>query len=98
MGDRHGTTGWWRSMAGVGVMASGLLAGVGTTVTRVCAEPGSYRSVKDVRPRIPDELDRPVRRETSSHRGWEIREDQFTIATNTSLADARWAAAEVAKV
>jgi hypothetical protein len=51
-----------------------------------------------VRPRIPDELDRPVRRETSSHRGWEIREDQFTIAANTSLEDARWAAAEVTKV
>jgi hypothetical protein len=61
------------------------------------AEPPSLRSVKDVRPRIPDELDRPVRRETSSHRGWEIRHDQFTIAANTSLEQARWAAAEVAK-
>jgi hypothetical protein len=64
----------------------------------VLAEPPAFRSVKDVRPRIPDELDRPVRRETSSHRGWEIREDQFTIAANTSEADAKWAAAEVTKV
>ena len=39
-----------------------------------------------------------MRRETSSHRGWEIREDQFTIAANTNLEDARWAAAEVTKV
>jgi hypothetical protein len=62
------------------------------------AEPSAFRSVKDVRPRIPDELDRPVRRETSSHRGWEIREDQFTIAANTSQADAEWAAAAVTKV
>jgi hypothetical protein len=62
------------------------------------AEPPAFRSVKDVRPRIPDELDRPVRRNTSSHRGWEIREDQFTIAANTSEGDAEWAAREVTKV
>ena len=60
--------------------------------------PRSYRSVNDVRPRIPDEQDRPFRRETSSHRGWEIREDQFTIAANTSLEDARWAARQVVQV
>jgi YD repeat-containing protein len=61
------------------------------------AEPSSFRSVRDVQPRIPDELDRPVNRVTSSHRGWEIREDQYTIAANTSLADAEWAAAQVGR-
>ncbi len=74
------------------VLASGIAADMARAV------PPAFRSVKDVRPRIPDELDRPVRRETSSHRGWEIREDQFTIAANTSEADAKWAAAEVTKV
>jgi len=88
---------WWRVIGRVGVLASGTLAVVSLTSDPLLAEPSGFRSVKDVRPRIPDELDRPVRRETSSHRGWEIREDQFTIAANTSLDDARWAAAEVAK-
>jgi len=55
----------------------------------------SYRSVTDVRPRILDELDRPFWRETQSHRGWEIREDQYTVFADTSQADARWAAAHV---
>jgi hypothetical protein len=76
-------------IAGTALLASSVL-GSGTR-----AEPPAFRSVKDVRPRIPDELDRPVRRETSSHRGWEIREDQFTVAANTSEADAKWAAAAV---
>lgn len=76
---------------------AGVLAS-GTTVTAAFGNPPAFRSVKDVRPRIPDELDRPVRRETSSHRGWEVREDQFTIAANTSELDAKWAATEVTKV
>ncbi|MCU0877826.1 MAG: hypothetical protein MUF06_08595 [Pirellulaceae bacterium] len=79
---------------------AGLLAGLPPLFAQVnglAAEPSSFRSVKDVRQRIPDELDRPVNRVTSSHRGWEIREDQYTIAANTSLADAEWAAAEVGR-
>jgi hypothetical protein len=78
---------------------AGLLAGLPLTqmASGLAAEPSSFRSVKDVRQRIPDELDRPVNRVTSSHRGWEIREDQYTIAANTSLADAEWAAAEVGR-
>lgn len=79
------------------MLATATLAAICASDIMFGAEPESFRSVQDVRPRIPDELDRPVRRETSSHRGWEIREDQFTIAANTSLEDARWAAAEVAK-
>lgn len=80
------------------LMATAAVLASGAATFSVLAEPPAFRSVKDVRPRIPDELDRPVRRETSSHRGWEIREDQFTIAANTSEADAKWAAAEVTKV
>jgi len=88
---------WWRAIGRASMLASGTLAVLSVTSAPLLAEPSGFRSVKDVRPRIPDELDRPVRRETSSHRGWEIREDQFTIAANTSLEDARWAAAAVAK-
>lgn len=65
------------------------------TQSAVGQQPQSYRSVDDVRPRIPDELDRPFWRETQSHRGWEIREDQFTVFADASQADARWAAAHV---
>src|SRR6185436_12409791 len=49
----------------------------------------------DVRQRIPDEQDRPFVRETKSHRGWEVREDQYTIFASTSPDDARWAAEQV---
>jgi hypothetical protein len=55
------------------------------------------RSVSDVRPRIPDEHDRPYFRETQSHRGFEVREPQFTIVADTSRDDARLAAAQVAE-
>ena len=58
--------------------------------------PSSIRSTTDVRPRIPDEHDRPYYRETQSHRGWEIREPQYTVFASTSQADARWAAGHVA--
>ena len=84
----------WRKMTEPGVLAAALIAALPLTG----AEPSSFRSVKDLRERLPDELDRPVRRETSSHRGWEIREDQFTVVANTSLEDARWAAVQVAQV
>ncbi len=92
-----GASFWWRSLGRACMLTSATLASCVLAATPLAAEPPSFRSVKDVRPRIPDELDRPVRRETSSHRGWEIRADQFTIAANTSLDDARWAAAEVTK-
>ena len=59
--------------------------------------PPQFRSPADVRPRIADEHDRPYFRETQSHRGWEIREPQFTVFAATSAADARDAAAHVAE-
>lgn len=55
----------------------------------------TYRSVGDVRQRPSDEHDRPYFRETQSHRGWEIREPQFTIFADTSQQDAREAAGHV---
>jgi len=59
--------------------------------------PSQFRSLTDVRPRIPDEHDRPYFRETESHRGWEIREPQFTVFAATSAADARAAATHVSQ-
>src|SRR5688572_30816215 len=55
------------------------------------------RSVSDVRPRIPDEHDRPYFREAQSHRGWEIREPQSTVFAATSVQDAREAAGHVSQ-
>jgi hypothetical protein len=86
---------WWRVAAGA-AMAGGLLAELSPALL---AQQGAsqHRSLTDVRERIPDEHDRPYFRETQSHRGWEIREPQFTIVADTSAADARWAAAQAAQ-
>jgi hypothetical protein len=59
--------------------------------------PSQFRSLTDVRQRIPDEHDRPYFRETQSHRGWEIREPQFTVFAATSAADAQAAAVHVSQ-
>src|SRR5438067_13454321 len=59
--------------------------------------PSQQRSVTDVRPRLIDEHDRPYVRETQSHRGWEVREPQFTVFAATNQDDARWAAIHVAQ-
>src|SRR5262245_55905848 len=59
--------------------------------------PSQFRSVTDVRPRIPDEHDRPYFRETQSHRGFEVRDEHFTVIATTSREDSRWAAAQVAQ-
>src|SRR4051812_3239773 len=76
-----------------GALAFGLLAALAASA--LGQEPSQARSVTDVRPRIPDEHDRPYFRETQSHRGWEIREPQFTVFAATSADDARWAADHV---
>jgi hypothetical protein len=55
----------------------------------------SVRSVHDARDRLVDEHDRPYFRQTQSHRGFEIREPQFTVVAMTRLEDARWAAEQV---
>jgi hypothetical protein len=78
------------------LLALGLLAPLAGVAAGQSA-PSQFRSDTDVRPRIPDEHDRPYFRETQSHRGWEIREPQYTVFADTSLADARWAAGHVAQ-
>src|SRR6267142_3121243 len=79
-----------------GLLAIGLLAALASSVLAQHA-PSQYRSLTDVRPRIPDEHDRPYFRETQSHRGWEVREPQFTVFAATRQDDARWAAGHVAQ-
>src|SRR5262245_4720293 len=76
-------------------VAGGLLAALPlTAIAQTSAI--SYRSVGDVRPRLSDDHDRPYFRQTQSHRGFEIREPQFTVIAQTSAADAQWAAGHVA--
>jgi hypothetical protein len=58
--------------------------------------PPTFRSLNDVRPRPVDEHDRPYFRETQSHRGFEVRDEKFTVIATTSRDDARWAAGQVA--
>jgi hypothetical protein len=88
---------WWSLvLPDGGVLALALLAANSPAV--LAQTPRSPdRSVSDVRQRIPDEHDRPYFRETQSHRGFEVREPQFTIVADTSRDDARLAAAQVAE-
>ena len=52
------------------------------------ADRPTYRSLRDARPRMPDELDRPRRARRVSHRGWEVRSDHFVVVATTSAAHA----------
>jgi hypothetical protein len=78
------------------LVVAALLAGLATPALGQ-QPPSQYRSVTDVRPRIPDEHDRPYFRETQTHRGWEIREPQYTVFADTSADDAKWGAAQAAQ-
>lgn len=53
------------------------------------------RSTADVRDRPPDELDRPRNKERWTHRGYEVRTNQFIVVANTRAEDARWAAEQM---
>jgi hypothetical protein len=83
------------AVASLVLLASGVAGTLLPTASYAQQEPSQFRSITDVRPRIPDEHDRPYFRETQSHRGFEVREDQFTVIASTSRDDARWAAGQV---
>ncbi|MGI8979988.1 MAG: hypothetical protein ACR2FY_12250 [Pirellulaceae bacterium] len=53
------------------------------------------RSTADDSDRPTDELDRPRYKERWTHRGYEVRTNQFFVVANTKVADARWAAAQM---
>lgn len=78
----------------VALLAGGWCIATGAHATAQ-ESPSQIRSITDVRQRIPDEHDRPYFRETQSHRGFEIREPQFTVIAETSRADALLAAKHV---
>src|SRR5262245_9607023 len=84
-----------KRMRSILLVACGL-APLTTVAAYAQVPPTAVRSTTDVRPRIPDEHDRPYYKETQSHRGWEIREPQYTVFASTSADDARWAAGQVA--
>jgi hypothetical protein len=85
-----------RVLATAAFVASGLAVPLALPV--LAGPPSQFRSLTDIQPRMPDEHDRPYFRETQSHRGWEIREPQFTVFAATSAEDARAAAGHVAQV
>ena len=87
---------WWLAAQSAVLLSSLLIAALPNTAFSQEA-PSQFRSVTDVRPRIPDEHDRPYFRETQSHRGFEIRDEHFTIIATTSREDSRWAAAQVSQ-
>jgi hypothetical protein len=84
-----------RKLAALLATLSASIAAPAMCPVAALAQPPSFRSVNNVGERIPDEQDRPFVRETKSHRGWEVREDQYTIFADTNPEDARWAAAQV---
>lgn len=53
-----------------------------------CADEPTYRSLRDARPRVPDELDRPRRAHRVSHRGWEVRSAHFVVVATTGPTQA----------
>jgi len=74
-------------------LAAGSLASLVGDVA--IAQDRGQRSTTDVRERPPDELDRPRYKERWTHRGYEIRTNQFFVVANTRVEDARWAAAQM---
>ena len=93
---QHGKHSHVRRMLALGKQLVLGAAVSASAVTAVGQEPlSAFRSIGDVRPRPLDEHDRPYTRETQSHRGFEVREDRFTVFASTSREDAQWAASQV---
>ncbi len=74
------------------ILAGSLASFFGDVAT---AQERVQRSTADVRERPPDELDRPRYKERWTHRGYEIRTNQFFVVANTRVEDARWAAEQM---
>lgn len=71
------------------------LASLGANVAGGQERERVQRSTADVRQRPPDELDRPRNKERWTHRGYEIRTNQFIVVANTRVEDARWASQQM---
>lgn len=86
---------WLRGLASAACCAAAWWGGFHEGRCASGQELSSLRSVHDARLRLVDEHDRPYFPQTQSHRGFEIREPQFTVVAMTRLEDARWAAEQV---
>lgn len=75
------------------LMIASSLASVGMDAAN--GQDRVQRSTADVRERPVDELDRPRNKERWTHRGYEVRTNQFVVVANTRVEDARWAAAQM---
>lgn len=76
----------------VALPSPALIAQTTSTRRGQIARPMRPRSVLDWRERLPDRLRGPRMRNRVTHRGWEVRERQFTIVATTSEEDAAEAA------
>ncbi len=85
---------WLEVFAAAGLTLSPLAGGAELTAT---AQDRVYRSVVDLRERIPDEHDRPRYKERWTHRGFEMHSDNISVIASTNVEDARRAANEAAQ-
>ncbi|WP_254510748.1 hypothetical protein [Anatilimnocola floriformis] len=77
------------------VAAAGLLVPLANcTLQSTTAQDRVYRSTADIRPRIPDENDRPHYKERWTHRGFELHNNNMSVIANTNADDARHAMTE----
>ncbi len=74
-------------------VVAGSLASLAADVAR--GQERVQRSTADERDRPADELDRPRNKERWSHRGYEVRTNQFIVIANPRVEDARWAAQQM---
>ena len=82
---------WQLTLAAAGLCVSPI---AGWIVQPAAAQDRVYRSVVDVRQRIPDENDRPRYKERWTHRGFEVHSDNISVVASTNVEDARRAMTE----
>lgn len=85
---------WLEVLAAAGLIFSPLAAGA---ANQAAAQDRVYRSVVDLRERIPDEHDLPRYKERWTHRGFEVHSDNISVIASTNVEDARRAANEAAQ-
>ena len=86
----------FRRVVGVGLVpAIVVVSSLASFPAMTFAKERVQRSTTDVRLRPADELDRPRNKERWTHRGYEVRTNQFIVVANTRVEDARWVAEQM---